>query len=159
MIPTATRLSYANGYIELGMIKEASEELAAIDPAENLTNEVLAMRAKLYLEMENWEVMAAVSQQLAEQSPKSVYAWVNWAYALRELDKNDEAKTVALHGLKVHPKNAILWFNLACYCSLLGEYQDASDHLDSAIKIDKQFEGEAVDDPDLQGLWDWMKSD
>ncbi|MDQ8183233.1 tetratricopeptide repeat protein [Pelagicoccus sp. SDUM812005] len=158
MIPTATRLSYANGYIELGMLKEASEELDAIDPADRLKDSVLLLRSKLYLEAKNWEVMAAVSQQLAEQSPHSPHAWTNWAYALREMNRNEEAKKVALRGLVIHPQEPILWFNLACYCSLLGQFQDASDHLDSAIKLDKDFETESVDDPDLEGLWNWLKS-
>ena len=30
MIPTKTRLQYANGYLELGMINEASEEIESI---------------------------------------------------------------------------------------------------------------------------------
>lgn len=158
MIPTTTRVSYANGYIELGMLKDASAELDAIDPSERLKDEVLMMRSKLYLEAKNWEVMAAVSKQLAEQNPDAPYAWTNWAYALREMDRNDEAKTVALQGLATHPQEPILWFNLACYCSLLGQFQDASDHLDTAIKLDDTFQQEGVDDPDLQGLWDWLKN-
>ncbi len=158
MIPTATRLSYANGYIELGMLKEAAAELDEIEPQERLKDEVLMMRSKLYLESKNWEVMAAVSKQLVEQRPDSPYAWTNWAYALRELNQNEEAKNVALRGLVIHPSEPVLWFNLACYCSLLGQYQDASDHLDSAIKLDQDFEQESVDDPDLEGLWAWLKS-
>lgn len=158
MIPTATRLSYANGYIELGMLKDAGAELDAIEPEDRLRDDVLLLRSRLYLEAKNWEVMAAVSKQLAEQCPESQYAWTNWAYALREMNQNEEAKGVALKGLAQHPKEPILWFNLACYCSLLGQFQDASDHLDSAIKFDKAFEQEGVDDPDLEGLWNWLKS-
>ncbi len=140
------------------MLKDAGEELDAIDPLDRLEDAVLMMRSKLYLEAKNWEVMAAVSKQLAEQKPDATAAWTNWAYALREMERNEEAKTVALQGLAIHPKEPVLWFNLACYCSLLGQFEDASDHLDSAIKLDKDFEQEGVDDPDLQGLWDWLKS-
>ncbi|MBC2606605.1 TPR end-of-group domain-containing protein [Pelagicoccus albus] len=159
MIPTSTRLSYANGYIELGMLKEANEELAAIVGSDRLLDDVLSLRTKLYLEMENWELLAATAKQLAQQAPQLVHAWIHWAYALREMNLNAQAKSIALDGLKQHPRNAILWFNLACYCSLLGELQDSSDHLDTAIKLDKTFEKEAVDDPDLTALWDWLKSD
>lgn len=159
MIPTSTRLSYANGYLDLGMTAEAAAELDAIPPIDLLEDDVLALRTRLYLETQNWELLAAVAQQLATQAPEFTVAWIHWAYALRELDRNDEAKTIALRGLTCHPKEAILWFNLACYCSLLGELQDASDHLDTAIKLEKTFEQEAVDDPDLTNLWNWLKSD
>lgn len=159
MIPTSTRLSYASGYIDLGMTKEATEELDAIDPKDNLKSEVLSVRSKLYLHSQNWEVLVEVAKQLATQSPEIPHAWVNWAYGLRELGLNKQAKSVALKGLRIHPKEGTLWFNLACYCSLLGEQQEASGHLDSAIKLDKSFEKEAVDDPDLANLWNWLKSD
>ena len=158
MIPTSTRLSYANGYLDLGMTEEAKEELDAIIESERLGDDVLAMRARLYLESKNWEVMEAVSKQLATQSPKLAFAWVNWAYALREMGRNEEAKQVALRGLEQHPKEATLWFNLACYCSLLGELEDASKHLNEAIRIDKDFETSSVDDPDLDNLWNWIKA-
>ncbi|MDQ8187948.1 hypothetical protein [Pelagicoccus sp. SDUM812002] len=158
MIPTATRLSYANGYIELGMLEEASVELDAIPASDRILDDVLLMRSRLYLETKNWEVMAAVSKQLAEQLPGSPQAWTNWAYALREMNMYGEAKAVALQGLALHPREPVLWYNLACYCSLLGEFQGASDHLDSAIKLDKEFEQEGVDDPDLEGFWNWLKN-
>lgn len=159
MIPTSTRLSYANGYLELGMIKQAREELDAIAKKDLLLPEVLAMRAKLYLEMKNWELLEAVSRSLTERAPESFIGWVHHAYALRELDRTREAKAVALEGVRQHPKTAVLWFNLACYCSLLNEVEDASEHLDKAIALEKSFETDAVDDPDLQNLWNWIQSE
>ena len=75
------------------------------------------------------------------------------------MDRTKEAKDIATLALAKHPKEATLWFNLACYCSLLGEMEAASEHLDAAIRLEKAFEQEAVDDPDLTGLWDWMKSE
>ncbi|MDQ8202688.1 hypothetical protein [Pelagicoccus sp. SDUM812003] len=158
MIPTNNRLSYANGYLDLGMIEEASHELDAIDDSDRLSPSVLAMRSRLYLEMANWELLEAVSEKLCELDPKQVVGWVHWAYALREMDRNQEAKRVAQIGLRSHPKCAVLWFNLACYCSLLGELEVASSHLDKAIALDEGFESEAVDDPDLANLWDWLRS-
>jgi len=81
---------------------------------------------------------------------------MHWAFALREMDKIEEAKTVALRGLEHHPDEAILHFNLACYLSLLGEFPEAKDHLNKSIKLDKRFQELSVDDPDLTGLWDWF---
>lgn len=159
MIPTSTRLSYTNGYLELGMIEQAREELDAIAKRDALLPEVLAMRAKLHLESRNWEMLEAVSRDLTDRHPESFIGWVHRAYALRELDRTGEAKSVALQGVALHPKSAVLWFNLACYCSLLNEVEDASEHLDKAIALEKSFEAEAVDDPDLQNLWNWIQRD
>ena len=58
MIPTSRHLQYARGYIDLGMVNEASDELEAIDWDDRLKPEVLAMRVDLYHAAKNWELMA-----------------------------------------------------------------------------------------------------
>ena len=66
--------------------------------------------------------------------------------------------SVAETGLEFVPEEAVLWFNFACYSSLLGEVEDASQRLDEAVRLDKAFEAEAVDDADLDNLWQWIRS-
>lgn len=63
---------------------------------------------------------------------------------------------VTLKGLELHPDEAILNFNLACYLSLLGEYEESKNHLNRAIKLDNGFQAASVEDEDLAGLWDWF---
>lgn len=158
MIRTEKRLQYANGYLDLGMVKDAKAELDLIDEKDRSNSEVLSMRVRLYSESHNWKNMVATSKQLVGMDPEVSFGWVNWAYALRELERISEAKDIANRGLALNPKEAVLWFNLACYCSLLGEVEDASNHLDQAIALEKSFEKEAVDDPDLDKLWAWLRS-
>jgi len=43
MIPTARHLQYARGYIDLGMVNEASDELETIDWDDRMKPEVLAV--------------------------------------------------------------------------------------------------------------------
>lgn len=152
MIPTSTRLSYANGYLDLGMLRQAAAELDAIEEGHRLRPDVLSLRAKYYLEAKNWELMEAVSRQLVSAKPDVALGWVHLAYALRELNRNAEAKEIALKGLKHHPQAAVLWYNLACYCSLLGQFPEAAKHLQKAVSLDDSFEDEAAQDPDLAPL-------
>tara|TARA_B110000467_G_scaffold120535_1_gene111883 strand:+ start:2415 stop:2921 length:507 start_codon:yes stop_codon:yes gene_type:complete len=158
MIRTEKRLQYANGYLDLGMVKDAKAELDLIDEKDRSNAEVLSIRVRLYSESHNWKKVVAVSKQLVEMDPEAAFGWVNWAYALRELERIAEAKDVATRGLISNPKEAVLWFNLACYCSLLGEVEESSNHLDQSIALEKSFEKEAVDDPDLDKLWAWLRS-
>jgi len=158
MIQIEKRLQYANGYLDLGMTKEATVELNAIPEAERPDPAVRSMFIRLYLEAKKWRKMAEASKALAEVSPENAFGWTNWAYALRELNQHKQAKDVATDALLQHPNEAVLWFNLACYCSLLGEVQEASNHLDKAIGLEKHFESEAVDDPDLDNLWNWIRA-
>ena len=158
MIRTETRLQYANGYLDLGMVDDAEAELDAISDDDQYDYGTLSMRTRLYSERKDWERMESMSRDLIALDDNEVFGWVNLAYALRELERVEEAKETATQGLARQPKEAVLWFNLACYCSLLGEVEDASTHLDKAIELEKSFESSAVDDPDLENLWAWIKS-
>ena len=155
MISTQTRLRYANGYLELGMLDYASVELEAIPSSDRLTHDVIALRSRFFLEANDWNALEDEARLLTENYPHDPYGWVNWAYALREQELTQEAKVVAAQALKLHPKEAILWFNLACYCSLLGELPVASKHLDQAIALDPAFKEEGATDPDLRDLRLW----
>ncbi|MBT3480337.1 MAG: hypothetical protein HN457_02750 [Opitutales bacterium] len=158
MIKTAKRLQYANGYLDLGMVHDAKAELDLIDEKDRSNSEVLSMRVRLFLEARNWKKMVTLSKQLVELDSDVAFGWVNWAYALRELERIEEAKDVAIRGLGSIPREAVLWFNLACYCSLLGEVEDSSNHLNKSIALEKSFEAKSVDDPDLDNLWAWIRS-
>ncbi len=158
MIRTETRLQYANGYLDLGMTREASRELDAIDEESPLTNKYLTIRIRLYLQTKKWKQMGLNAKKLAELEPENPFGWVNWAYALKERNRVKEALQIAKSGLEFVPEEAVLWFNYACYCSLLGNVEDASHHLDQAVRLDKTFEAAAVDDPDLDNLWKWIKT-
>ena len=156
MIPTQTRIQYANGYIELGMYDDASNELETIEGEDRMSVEVMSMRAILYCHAKQWGLMEAVSRHVAEQDPQSPFGWVNWANALRFLDRFDEAKRVAIKALLIHPNNGPLWYNLACYNSLLGDQKKAKECLSKATKLGDEFKKAAIDDPDLDELWRWV---
>ena len=121
MIRTAKRLQYANGYLDLGMVTDAAAELEAIEKGDQASYETMSMWVRLYSESRDWSKMAALAEQLVALDEKAAYGWVNWAYALRELERVADAKEVATRGLKKHAEEAVLWFNLACSCSLLEE--------------------------------------
>lgn len=158
MIRTETRLQYARGYLDLGMTKEAAQELGAVADKDSQSGDFLSVSISLHLGTKKWKRMELAAKKLSELEPENPFGWVNWAYALRERNQVKEALSVAETGLEFVPKEAVLWFNFACYCSLLGEVEDASQHLDEAVRLDKAFEAEAVNDPDLDNLWQWIRS-
>ena len=48
----------------------------------------------------------------------------------------------------------MLWFNLACYCSLMGRIKEAKSNLAQAIERNEAVRDLVLDDPDLKPLWD-----
>lgn len=156
MIPTQSRLAYANGFLELGMTKEAEEELTAIVVVDRQSYEVLVMKNRLYMTKADWKKLVSAGKALARKFPEERFGWINWAYALREIDQTAKAKEVVLDGLKEHPTEAVLWYNLACYCSLLDELPESATYLSKAKRYDESFEKEAENDPDLDALREWL---
>jgi tetratricopeptide (TPR) repeat protein len=154
-ISTPKRLEYAKGYIGLGLIKEASDELEAIAEGDWMSVEVLRVRVDLNMEARQWGVVVKLAGQVAEAAPADEQVWISWAYALRELQLVKEAEAVLLRAEKDYgQKSAILHYNLACYACLQGFHEEAGKRLKRAIRLDKRFEDEWADDPDLKALLD-----
>lgn len=128
MIPPAV----ASGYIELGLLNEASDELEAIEGADRLSSEVMSVRADLYMTAKYWDLRVAVARELARVPSGDEKGWILWAYALRELGRIEEAKAVLLEAEPLHGECAVLHYNLACYSCLLGHLDEARRRLATA---------------------------
>ena len=76
------------------------------------------------------------------------------AYATRRADSIQGAKRILLNAESRFPKEAIIKYNLACYCCQLGEIENAKDYLKEAFEIDSTWRSQALDDEDLRPLWD-----
>lgn len=154
MITTARRLEYATGFITLGLLNEASEELESIEGEDRLSDEVMTVRCDLYMAAKDWDLLIAVARELARLTPKNDQGWIHWAYALRELGRIAEAKAVLLRAEPLHTSCAVLHYNLACYECLLGDIPEARRRLAVACKMSKEWKTAALDDPDLKAMWD-----
>jgi tetratricopeptide (TPR) repeat protein len=139
------------------MIDAASGELDAIQGEERLSTEVMAARSDLFLAARKWDAVVAVAKVVAVQRPGDGKGWIDWAFALHELQRTAEAKDVLLQAerfLKDTP--AVLHYNLACYHCLLGEMTEAKHRLRQACRLDADFKKTALDDPDLKAMRDYI---
>lgn len=154
-IPTRHRLDYFAGYLALGLVREATAELDAIEGDDRHALPVRLARVELAMAVEEWELVVALAQPLAQSTPQEERPWIAWAYALRELQRIEAARAVLLRAEPHHgATSVVLQFNLACYESLLGNFEAAQHRLRLAAKIDQGFcDDAAPGDPDLQPLW------
>jgi len=154
MIPTHRHLQYAAGYLELGMLEEASEELEMIRESEALSADVMRIRIGLYHQTKNWDLLVVVASALTRLAPNEDQGWISWAYATRRLQGVSEAQKVLLRAVPLRGDTcAVLHYNLACYACLLGHIEEAKSRLSTACKMDPQFKATALDDPDLETMW------
>jgi len=66
----------AQGYLELGMIDDASKELDIIKTELRAETDVLAVRIDIFLATEKWDEMVAVAKLLAEREPEDANWWI-----------------------------------------------------------------------------------
>jgi Flp pilus assembly protein TadD len=62
------------------------------------------------------------------------------------------AAEILEQALEIHPDNASLLFNLACYIALVGRTEEARQYLRRAIELDEKLKSEAIADDDLKGI-------
>jgi tetratricopeptide (TPR) repeat protein len=143
----------ACGYVELQMFQEANEELEKIDPFLRAAPEILALRIEIYRGLQKWELMTELTRRLTEFEPDNPQWPVSLAYATRRANSIEAAKEILLSAETKFPTEAVIKYNLACYCCQLAEIEDAKNYLKKAFEIDPNWRIAALDDPDLQPLW------
>jgi Flp pilus assembly protein TadD len=151
-VHTRRQLGYAEGYLALGLKREAAEALAEITGADRDSTPVLAMGLAVHCERADWAAAARVGAVLCEREPHVAGYWIQWAYATRRHAGLEQARVILHRGLALHPTEAVFHFNLACYEAQLGHLGDARDLLDMACDIDESFVELAKTDPDLEPL-------
>ena len=106
-----------------------------------------------------WLMVAGFGEQLARRYPENRHGWISWAYALRALNRIEEAKAVLLEAELLHGAECgLLHYNLACYYCLLGDQTEANRRLRVACKMGKKWKEIALDDEDLKAMWDDIAS-
>jgi Flp pilus assembly protein TadD len=82
--------------------------------------------------------------------------WISLAYSIRRSEGLEKAEVILMRAQAIHPKVAMIAFNLACYASVTGRMEDAKERLRHAIDLDRGIQKLAIDDEDLKPLWDWI---
>jgi len=148
----------AEGYFELGMEAESLRALSQL-PAEDLARkEVLSLRLAILMTSKSWVAASEIASCLAERDPQESGWWVNYAYCVRRARNVDDAEKILLRAAELHPKVAIIHYNLACYACVTGRLLEARERLSHAREIDKGVEAMALQDEDLHALRDWIEA-
>jgi len=147
-------LTAAQGYVELGMFLNAIAELEEIDPEVRHVPEVLEVRVQIYRALKKWELMQTVAKTLAIHDPDEPQWTVSWAYATRRADSIELARIILVNAIERMPNVAIFHYNLACYICQLGDLEKTKESLHQAFKLDPGMRVIALDDEDLEPLWD-----
>lgn len=152
-------LSHAQGYLGLGMVKEAAAELAQLSWSELQTTPALALRMAILQEGEKWPALRDLAIEFVRRTPENAGGWITWAYAVRRAETLAAAEEVLLVAETKHPKEPTIKFNLGCYACQRGDLPEARRRVKQAIALDKNFRALAATDPDLAPLREADRAD
>lgn len=147
----------AQGYLELGMFLDADAELERIDPERRHLPEILEVRMHIFCALKKWELMQAVAKSLALLDPENVHWIVSWAFATRRADCIEVARRILVNAVERQEDEALFHFNLACYECQLGNLDGAKERLKRAFVLNRSYRALALDDEDLEPLWETMR--
>src|SRR6266480_7236921 len=125
----------AVGYTQLGLFLEANEQLENIDPFGRVAPEVLALRVDIYCGLKKWNLMREIAGRLCEFDPRNLQWAISYAYATRRAEGLNAARDVLINALPKFPREAIIYYNLACYDCQLDRIDSAKGYLKQAFQI------------------------
>jgi tetratricopeptide (TPR) repeat protein len=154
-LPDKRCLEAAQGWLGLGNLVEANEELERIDPKMRVHPDVLCMRYTIYSLAKKWELAAEVARVLSEIEPDVSLRWIAYAKSLHELKRTKEAYGVLLPVADKFPAEEMIPYSLACYACQLGNLKEALQWLEKAIDLAGKgdIRQMALDEKDLEPLW------
>jgi len=157
-------LRAAEGWFELGDLVTANNELDEIAPEERANPAVLVMRYEIYAKGGRWNIAAEIAEALVTILPDEPESWLNLACATRRKKGggNHDANQILYVGHVKFPQDYRFPYNFACYFAKFGDIEngdleECKRWFQKAMALDdKTVQKLAVDDPDLNPLWDSM---
>ncbi len=134
---------------------DALEEL----PPERKTDEpVLVMRLAVLQAMERWEMGATIARGAIRLYPESPDLYLTGAYCIRRAECLEAAKLFLELGSDYLEGEALYWYNLGCYECQLGDLDRAGEYVGKACAMEAEYKRLALDDTDLEPLWERLSS-
>lgn len=157
--PNDRHLEAAEGWLGLGSWREASGELEQIQPEFQAHPSVLEMRYKIHAEAKRWDLAVEVAKAVRELLPDQPWGHFYTAFALHELKRTQEAYATLKTVVEKFPEEQIMRYNLACYACQMGSLEEAMQWLKQALELTGKQDmlQLALEDPDLEPLWDHIR--
>jgi uncharacterized protein HemY len=135
-IPSLQRqLSAAEGWLELGDLVSAHDELEEIAPRLRAHPQVLVMRCRIYGQARRWESALIIAERLVALCPQEPQGWIQRSICLHALKQTQAAfDTLLCFTHKCDPSWNVA-YDLARYATQLGQIRSAEQWLQRAIQL------------------------
>jgi tetratricopeptide (TPR) repeat protein len=150
---TYRALQAAEGYVYLGLHREALRELDRVPEIEQELADVLIARVRVLLHLQRFGAAAKLSHRGENLYRNEDEFTVQRAFALHQLQKPEEAARVLSDAPGWLRRTGILHYNLGCYEARWGNLHAARQCVATAIELNNAIKKNARQDPDLAELW------
>lgn len=153
--PAGWFLRHAAGYLELGqlladgdttpprsaraLLRRVIEELDRLPEADRKATPASLLEGEALRAAGDWAAAIGPFSRAAAGDGGRLEAWLGLGWCRKRLGDVPGAIEALAQGLARHPREAILFYNLACYHALAGDVAAAVDHLARAIALDSRY--------------------
>jgi tetratricopeptide (TPR) repeat protein len=155
--PDTHHLNAAIGWLGLGCLADARDELKLISAGNQSHSDVLEVWWTLCVQEKAWPAALTIAEQELKAAPGDAGGWLHRAYALRRMKNGGlpQAWDALLPAARQFPQEPVIAYNLSCYACQMQQLDLAREWLQRAVKagtkaVIKQM---ALADDDLQPLW------
>jgi tetratricopeptide (TPR) repeat protein len=154
--PDSHHLDAAEGWLALGDLSGAHDELKKMSLRCRFHPRVLLVRWEICAQQQLWEGARVIAQGMVTLVPDDPSGWINRSVALHALKRTPEAWQSLLPAADKFANNPLVAYNLACYAAQLGRFKEANQWLEKSMSLDtdKRLKWISVKDPDLHPLWE-----
>lgn len=148
------------GWIDLQEYVEALAEIDRMSPESAKLAEILDVRWQIFARKLDWESALEAARLFVKLHPEIASAWIHLSYSLHELGRTIEARDHLLRSREKFPYNALILYNLACYCCQLQMNDDSVQWIQEAIAVNEKSEilSMALEDKDLAPIRDRLSA-
>ena len=147
-----THLMFSQGWLELGDLASARQELENIEPAHRDHPDVLNIKWDISNQARTHQDAIDVARLLVQKNPEAFEGWWKLSYSLHELKRTEEAYQNLASVRDQFGSEWLLHYNLACYLARLSRLDEARLHLKQALTLNPNQRADALNDPDLRSL-------
>jgi tetratricopeptide (TPR) repeat protein len=145
-------LSFASGYLDLGMLEKAEKEFAKLPPEEHHRPEALALAGRVLMARQKWEEALKLFAIGRVLYPDTSDFYVQAAIAYEMTERVLESKKMWELVPRPIRQSGLAHFNLARCEAKLGNLRAAKRHLAKAVMLDPQFQTVLGQEPGLVQL-------
>lgn len=145
-------ITTAEGFLDLGMLEEAWEQLEEIEPLRRSDPEVLVMRLRILERMGRHDMGAEIALGAVRAHPDELGIWLLGSRHVRAAEGAPVALDFLLNCGDRFVGRAAFWFELACLHCQAGDLDRTAECTRRAVDLDKSYQMRVLDHPDLEPL-------